>query len=251
VWGGWGEHARAPVGGCVTALCADMCACTCPCRVSTLWVQAEAAGVVAAADIGTPRRRGHEFRARRSHFDREHFHHDRRGDLHGFLHLFSIAIVFYMVVTVLRAVRTGSVTAHVHALWATMSRDLLVLGVADLVLILFTFTAWLLQAAVARRWVGGWAVPVLQHLLQAALFGLAALFIYARDWPWVQSGSLMMHAIVLFMKMHSYTATNRELAAVCTHSLTQAALQVQTCMYGCMCENADASLCVCVCMVEC
>ena len=132
--------------------------------------------------------------------------------MHGFLNLVTIATLFYLVVTVLRAYRSD-MTFHIDLL-ATMSKDLVVLGLADLALILFTFTAFFLQVAVARRWIGGVLVPLLQHLLQAALFALAALFIYARDWPWVQSGSLMMHAIILFMKMHSYTATNRELAAV-------------------------------------
>lgn len=33
-----------------------------------------------------------------------------------------------------------------------------------------------------------------------------------RDWPWVQSGFFTLHAIVMMMKMHSYTALNGDLA---------------------------------------
>jgi len=137
----------------------------------------------------------------------------------------------YMAVTAMHALRTGT-EFHVR-LFTTMSKDLAVLGVADLALVAFTFTAYLHQRLVMAGWLKSPLDVVMQHLQQAALFALAALFIYGRDWPWIQSGTLMMHAITLFMKMHSYTVTNRELAEVRPHGMmgparTAAAVSVLT-----------------------
>ena len=94
-----------------------------------------------------------------------------------------------------------------------MSRDLFALGVCDLVLVLYTFTSYALvcyQVSVGHVSRG---LIVMQHLLQCGLFALSAFFVFQRDWPWPQSGSLSLHTIVLFMKMHSYSRTNQELFA--------------------------------------
>ena len=95
-----------------------------------------------------------------------------------------------------------------------MIADFPVLWLADGALVAFSFTAFVVQKLIVLNIVPRFVTTFLQHFIKTMLFAIAAAFVYFRDWPWPQSGSLMIHALVLFMKMHSYLATNSELEAV-------------------------------------
>ena len=36
-------------------------------------------------------------------------------------------------------------------------------------------------------------------------------WVYNKDWPWVQTGSFVLHCISLLMKQHSFCSSNNEL----------------------------------------
>ncbi|KAJ1964683.1 Sterol O-acyltransferase 2 (Sterol-ester synthase 2) [Dispira parvispora] len=96
-----------------------------------------------------------------------------------------------------------------------ISEGILELLVADMVVVSYSFTAFGWQKAIT----GGWIQPpdsmvayVIQHLNQACLlFGVVVWLLY-QEWTWVQTGVLLLHTMVIVMKMHSYSSSNRELA---------------------------------------
>ena len=148
----------------------------------------------------------------------------------GFVNLLLIYTFFYVVTTVTNNYRLKSEFLPIKLLqtmfqgkrraWLCCSLtsvifavpDIVVVGVADLVLILFSFSAFFHEKLVADGYIPRLLTYVAPTLLYAALFSMSYAFTYYRQWPWPQSGSLTMHTIVLFMKMYSYINTNRELA---------------------------------------
>jgi sterol O-acyltransferase len=63
-----------------------------------------------------------------------------------------------------------------------------------------------------RGWLRYWgAGAIIQHTLQTLYLALAVRWTFHRDWPWVQSGFLVLHTLTMLMKVHSYCSYNGEL----------------------------------------
>lgn len=60
---------------------------------------------------------------------------------------------------------------------------------------------------------------LIQHLFQTTLLFTAIVWTFNRRWPWVQSGFLTLHSLVMIMKVHSYIAHNGHLSLI-SRSLT-------------------------------
>nr|BBE10603.1 sterol O-acyltransferase [Rhodotorula toruloides] len=96
---------------------------------------------------------------------------------------------------------------------ALISRDGWVLAVSDAVLV----SASLLCVPYAKLLVHGWiryrgAGVVIQHICQTLYLAIAIRWTFHRNWPWVQSGFMTLHALSMLMKIHSYCSLNGELS---------------------------------------
>lgn len=164
-----------------------------------------------------------------SRLDREKLD-TERPEFSGFFNLFLAGMLYYFLVTIYHNIRAGHLLElrcafvfpffllrflrglTLRSLLQLMSKDLWAVAIADGLLVLYSFTSFFL----VKLYVWGLPQPatvLLQHVLQGGLIALATFFVYERDWPWPQSGSLMLHSIVIYMKMHSYARTNQELRA--------------------------------------
>jgi len=65
---------------------------------------------------------------------------------------------------------------------------------------------------------------IIQHVFQSSILAAAITWTFNRKWPWVQSGFLTLHSLVMIMKMHSYITVNGQLQLVTMQS--EEALQV-------------------------
>jgi len=54
----------------------------------------------------------------------------------------------------------------------------------------------------------------IQHTYQTAILAVAVVWTFHQQWPWVQSGFLTLHTLVMIMKVHSYMTTNGNLARI-------------------------------------
>ena len=95
-----------------------------------------------------------------------------------------------------------------------MSVDLLVFLLSDAIMVCFTMLALVLMKAVNGRYVPVWMCGTIQHLLQALLILGSVAWTFWRGWPWPQTATLSMHAVSMFMKMHSYISVNSDLERV-------------------------------------
>ncbi|GJJ11249.1 hypothetical protein Clacol_005481 [Clathrus columnatus] len=106
--------------------------------------------------------------------------------------------------------------------FATMfSRDAKVLALSDAVLVATTAIFCVPYAKALRR---GWLSYngfglLIQHVFQTTLLFGAIIWTFNRKWPWVQSGFLTLHSLVMIMKVHSYIAHNGYLSNITRNSL--------------------------------
>ncbi|KGB75845.2 sterol O-acyltransferase [Cryptococcus deuterogattii R265] len=93
--------------------------------------------------------------------------------------------------------------------------DALVLAISDLIMVLAMFLCVPFVKALQYRWFNYyWTGLIIQHAFQSAYLAMAVWWGYHRQWYWVQSGFLVLHAMSSMMKMHSYMAHNGMLATV-------------------------------------
>ncbi|WWC72925.1 uncharacterized protein I206_106889 [Kwoniella pini CBS 10737] len=93
--------------------------------------------------------------------------------------------------------------------------DALVLAVSDLIMVLAMFFCVPFVKGLQYRWYTyGWTGLFIQHTFQTLYLGAAVWWGWHRQWYWVQSGFLVLHALSSMMKMHSYMAHNGMLATV-------------------------------------
>lgn len=98
------------------------------------------------------------------------------------------------------------------AFFSMFSRDAITLALSDGVLILSTGICVPVAKAIQTGWIRYyWTGVVLQHLWQTFVLFTVIEWTFNRHWPWVQSGFLTLHSLVLVMKMHSYVTTNGQL----------------------------------------
>jgi sterol O-acyltransferase len=113
------------------------------------------------------------------------------------------------------------------------SRDATTLALSDAVLVGSTLICVPFAKALQRGWIRYHTAGILlQHTFQAALLAVAVTWTFNRQWPWVQSGFLTIHTLVMIMKVHSYTSHNGNLsiiskeAVIKEHQLREAANRV-------------------------
>lgn len=106
---------------------------------------------------------------------------------------------------------TGSV---LNLRFASMfSKDAVTLAISDAVLVGSTAICVPFAKAVSRGWIrySPYGI-ILQHLIQTLILLTAISWTFNRQWPWVQSGFLTLHSLVMIMKMHSYITVNGHFA---------------------------------------
>ncbi|KAF9224002.1 sterol O-acyltransferase [Gyrodon lividus] len=157
------------------------------------------------------------FEPRKSHFDTTN-ESSGTNEFRGFFTLFWISLFLFTVQTYI-----SSLEANGYALtfaFATMfSRDAVAVALSDTVLILTTALCVPFAKAVSKGWIRyHWVGVVTQHVFQTSILVAVITWTYHRQWPWVQSGFLTLHSLVMIMKMHSYLSTNGSLQDVSQRS---------------------------------
>ncbi|KAF8906272.1 MBOAT, membrane-bound O-acyltransferase family-domain-containing protein [Gymnopilus junonius] len=140
------------------------------------------------------------------------------NEFRGFFSLFWISIFIFTVQSYVR-----SIEAHGHPLnlqfAAMFSQDAITLALSDAFLVLTTGICVPFAKALQKGWIRYyWTGMILQHLLQTTILFGAIYWTFNRNWPWVQSGFLTLHSLVLIMKMHSYITVNGQLQHVTEQS---------------------------------
>ncbi|KAI9189743.1 Sterol O-acyltransferase 2 (Sterol-ester synthase 2) [Blastocladiella emersonii ATCC 22665] len=155
-------------------------------------------------------RRGSPFRARSSKLDLERLERDK-DDFRGFFVLFWVAMGFYTLLTMVNNLQTTGILFGLGT-FRLMTSNLLGLVRDDLMIVASLFSAfvlnWLMKMHVFRHPL---VRAVLQHTVQSVFFFGWLSWIWHRDLPWVQSGTLTLHVIAMLFKIHSYNQYNGEL----------------------------------------
>lgn len=77
------------------------------------------------------------------------------------------------------------------------SQDALGLALSDAALVLSTGICVPYAIALKKGWIPYyWMGVVLQHLIQTCVLTATVVWTFNRQWPWVQSGYLTLHALV-------------------------------------------------------
>ncbi|KAI0075307.1 MBOAT-domain-containing protein [Panus rudis PR-1116 ss-1] len=160
------------------------------------------------------------FVPRKSTFENES---SKANEFRGFFTLFWISMFLVSVNTYIRGIEeTGSPLEFAFA--SMFSEDAITLALSDAVLVGSTFICVPFAKAIQKGWIRYyWVGVILQHLWQTTVLAAAVTWTFNRHWPWVQSGFLTLHTLVLMMKMHSYVSTNGYLSWV--HQQVEAAKQ--------------------------
>ncbi|EFX01552.1 sterol O-acyltransferase [Grosmannia clavigera kw1407] len=154
-----------------------------------------------------------EFASRVSHFDPSSDHRDFRG----FFNLFWIGLAIMAFTSMLRNIKDTGYPLRVQ-IWSLFTRKLSHLALADLVMVTSTAVSLplqrLLRTTAARPGGLAWAKggKALQNVYQAVWLLVWIVLPFALDWPWTAQVFLLLHAMVLLMKMHSYASYNGHLA---------------------------------------
>ncbi|KAL6304532.1 MBOAT, membrane-bound O-acyltransferase family-domain-containing protein [Sparassis latifolia] len=150
------------------------------------------------------------FTPRKSHFDTTN-ESSGSNEFRGFFTLFWISMFIFTVRTYIRSIETNGYALNLG--FATMfSRDAITLTLSDATLVGSTFLCVPFAKAIKNGWIKyHWTGVILQHLWQCCVLAFAVTWTFNRQWPWVQSGFLTLHSLVMIMKVHSYIATNGNL----------------------------------------
>ncbi|KAK2463537.1 hypothetical protein APHAL10511_004288 [Amanita phalloides] len=150
------------------------------------------------------------FEPRQSTFDINN-ENSMSNEFRGFFTLFWISIFIFAVQTYIHGIET--IGRPLDLKFATLfSRHAIALAVSDAVLVLSTFLAVPFAIALKRGWIQYyWTGLVMQHIYQTTILFSAIKWTFDRKWPWVQSGFLTLHSLVMIMKMHSYITANGHL----------------------------------------
>ncbi|OSX64133.1 hypothetical protein POSPLADRAFT_1179745 [Postia placenta MAD-698-R-SB12] len=150
------------------------------------------------------------FSPRKSHFD---ISNERSGsnEFRGFFMLFWFAMFLLTVRTYIRSIEEHGYPLE-GAFFSMFSRHPVTLALSDAVLVLSTGICVPFVKAIRNGWIRYyWTGVILQHLWQTSVLFIAIEWTFNRHWPWVQSGFLTLHSLVMVMKMHSYVTTNGQL----------------------------------------
>ncbi|THH32459.1 hypothetical protein EUX98_g1738 [Antrodiella citrinella] len=162
------------------------------------------------------------FTPRKSHFDIENVE-SRKNEFRGFFTLFWISMFLLAVSTYVRSIDATGMPLPFDFL-SLFSRDALNLALSDFALVLSTGLAVPFALAIKNGYIKYyWTGVLIQHVWQTTLLLGVIKWTFQRNWPWVQSGYLTLHTLVMIMKVHSYVSTNGYLDHV--DSQAQAALK--------------------------
>ncbi|KAF8892249.1 MBOAT, membrane-bound O-acyltransferase family-domain-containing protein [Infundibulicybe gibba] len=157
------------------------------------------------------------FAPRKSHFD---ITNEATGsnEFRGFFSLFWISIFIFTIRTYVRSIEASGRPLNLD--FATMfSQDAITLAISDAVLVLCTGMCVPFAMLVSKGWIRYyWTGVIIQHLFQTSVLFIAVTWTFNRQWPWVQSGFLTLHSLVMIMKMHSYMTVNGHLQQVTEQS---------------------------------
>ncbi|KAF8548937.1 MBOAT-domain-containing protein [Imleria badia] len=147
------------------------------------------------------------FKPRKSHFDMTN-ESSGSNEFRGFFTLFWMSLFLFTLQTFVSSLELNGYALSFA--FATMfSRDAVVLALSDAVLMLATAICVPFAKAISRGWIRYyWIGAVLQHTFQTFVLVAVITWTYHRQWPWVQSGFLTLHSLVMIMKMHSYISVN-------------------------------------------
>ncbi|KAF8492490.1 MBOAT, membrane-bound O-acyltransferase family-domain-containing protein [Gautieria morchelliformis] len=168
------------------------------------------------------------FAPRTSHFDLTNVA-SGRDEFRGFFTLFWISMFILSIrIYVITFEQMGESSFLSFA--SMFSRDATTLALSDAVLVGSTLLCVPFAKALHHGWIGyDHTGMILQHVFQTTLLAVAVTWTFNRQWPWVQSGFLTIHTLVMIMKVHSYISHNGHLSiiskeAVCVeHRLRESA----------------------------
>ena len=133
-----------------------------------------------------------------------------KNPMRGFFVLFWMIMLIYTILTFyLNYRKTGSLVSW--KLGMVLVRDVESLVLSDAIFVFSTFYVVFLQKMIISKFIGLRLGFVLQHLCQAVWFCSGLWWIWKKNFPWVQSGTLVIHSISLLLKQHGYTSYNIEL----------------------------------------
>ncbi|KAJ5942825.1 hypothetical protein N7516_002993 [Penicillium verrucosum] len=129
---------------------------------------------------------------------------------HGFFVLFWMGVTLMLFRLAANNWRTyGSIWGKNEIIRLMMDKDVMVLGLTDLLLCWSTGVCLILQRVVLQgyiRWNGlGWLI---QNIWQTTYLGVVIWWAYHRDWPWTHTVFIVLHCLAMLMKQHSYAAYN-------------------------------------------
>ncbi|EMD39091.1 hypothetical protein CERSUDRAFT_81871 [Gelatoporia subvermispora B] len=153
------------------------------------------------------------FQPRKSHFDINN-ESSNVNEFRGFFSLFWISMFLLAVRTYITSFEKNGYALEL-AFAKMFSRDAMGLAMADAVLVLSTGICVPFAKAISNGWINYYYTGlILQHAWQTMVLFIAITWTFNRHWPWVQSGFLTLHTLVMIMKMHSYMSTIGQLQSV-------------------------------------
>ncbi|KZT62390.1 MBOAT-domain-containing protein [Calocera cornea HHB12733] len=153
------------------------------------------------------------FTPRISAFDREN-ETSGQDQFRGFYTLFWIAMFLLILRTFVTSYDQNGYPLSL-AFASLFSRDAKTLALSDGLMVLSTGLCVPFMKVIKRGWIPYWPVgALLQYFWLTLTMVGAIMWTFNRQWPWVQSGFLTLHAMVLCMKTHSYLAVNGYLSDV-------------------------------------
>lgn len=158
------------------------------------------------------------FEPRKTHFDTTN-EASGTNEFRGFFTLFWMSLFLFTLQTYI-----SSVEANGYALsfaFATMfSRHAVTLALSDLLLVSATILCVPFAKAISKGWINYyWTGAIIQHIFQTCVLFITVTWTFHRQWPWVQSGFLTLHSIVMIMKMYSFISVNGYLQWVSRRSV--------------------------------
>ncbi|KAF6761618.1 sterol O-acyltransferase [Ephemerocybe angulata] len=130
------------------------------------------------------------------------------NEFRGFFSLFWVSIFIFAVQTYVKSFETSGMPLSLDFA-AMFSRDAITLAWSDVLLVLTTGICVPFAIALKNNWIQYyWTGLLIQHILQTSILFSAIVWTFNRQWPWVQSGFLTLHSLVMIMKMHSYMTVN-------------------------------------------
>lgn len=151
------------------------------------------------------------FQARMSILDREGL--DEGGPpMRGFLALFWVSIALYAGVSMYRNSALHYMGVSL-ALWRRSYRDFEALLVMIAAIYLCTYICLPYQVALSQGWLrlSDGTRAACRFILQSIPIGMALFVAHYREWPHLQTGSLLLFSISMNMKMHSFLHVNEAL----------------------------------------